>query len=129
MGFGEDVVRPPGGPLLQGQGGEELRVGENHRQRRFQLVGGVGEKLALLAPGPLHGGCRPPGQDGGNPQQQQKRRQGDDQIGPHHLPEHGPLHGHIHKGHPLIEPVVPPEIAEAVALNHALRELLAQAVL
>ena len=129
LGLGEDVVRPPGGPLLQGQGGEELRVGENHRQRCFQLVGGVGEELALLAPGPLHGLCRPPGQDDRHPQQQQKGRQGNAQIRAHHLPEHGPLHGHVHKGQPPVKAVVPPEIAEAVALDHALRGLLVQTVL
>ena len=92
-------------------------------------MGRVGEELALLAPGPLHRRGGPPGQNHRHPQQQQKRRQGNDQIGPHHLPEHGPLHGHIHKGQPLVQPVVPPEVAQAVVLDRALRRALVQAVL
>lgn len=127
-GLGADVVAPPGGPVGQVRRLEHLRVGEDHRQRRFQLMGGVGEELALLAPGPLHRPGGPAGQEDGHAQKQQQRRRADLKIGAHHLPQGGLLHGHVHKGQLLIQSVVLAEITQVVAVDGALRPVLGEAV-
>ena len=83
-------------------------------------MGGIGQKLVLLVPGPFHRTGGPVGQQNGHPQQQEKRRRGDEHIGPDHLPQHCPLHGHVHKRQFLIEAVVHPEKAEVILGDDAL---------
>ena len=56
-GFRADVVHITGSlPIPVGVLGKQLCRGEYHRQRCFQLVGGVGEEALLFPPDPLHGG-------------------------------------------------------------------------
>ena len=93
-------------------------------------MGGVGEELALLAPGLFHRAGGPPGEHHGDTQQQKQRRQGDLQIGVHHLLQGGLLHGHVHKGDVLVaeKAVVLAQVPQAVLPHHALRLVLGQAV-
>lgn len=51
-------------PLRRAAGGvlQQLRVGEDHLQRRFQFMRRVRRELPLLVPGPSHRSHRPPGQ-------------------------------------------------------------------
>ncbi|MPM69813.1 hypothetical protein SDC9_116761 [bioreactor metagenome] len=65
-----DVVRPTGGAGIERDGVHQLRIGENDRQRCFQLVGRVGQELVLLLPGALHRAGDPPGQKDRNAQKQ-----------------------------------------------------------
>ena len=90
---------------------------------------GVGEKLALLAPGLLHRPRGPPGEEDGNAQQQGQCACGDDQIAAHHLPQDGLFHGHVHKGQTGVKTPILPQIAQMIILNHAFVLRLVQTVL
>ncbi|CAN4006103.1 Stage 0 sporulation A-like protein, partial [Dysosmobacter welbionis] len=72
-GLGADVVRPPGRAVLQRRRLQQFRIGEDHGQRRLQLVRGVGKELPLLLPGLCHRAGGPPGQQDGDAQKQQQR--------------------------------------------------------
>ena len=123
-----DVVRPPGLLFLQRGGFHQLRVGQDDGQGRLQLVGGVGQKLPLLRPGPFHRAGHPPAQDHGHRQQQNKGCQGDLEIGAHHGLQGRLLHGDVHEGDLGEESVVPPKIPQMIAGDGALRRILAQAL-
>ena len=138
LGLGVDVVRPPGRAVVQRRCLQQLRVGEDDGQGRFQLMGGVRQELPLLPPRLCHRRRCPPGQQDGDPQQQHQRRRADLQIRAHALRQGGLLHGHVHKGDPLIQQILPlkrplcvkevvlPEISQAVFRKHALVLLLIQ---
>ena len=65
---------------------DHLRVGEDHRQRRLQLVGGVGHELGLLLPGPAHGPDDQSRQKPGEGQKHRQQSQPQQQAVPH-LPQ------------------------------------------
>ena len=90
-------------------------------------MGGVRQELALLFPGLFHRSGGPVGQQNGNAQQKDQRKECDPQVGSHHIAEDGGLHGHIHKGNSLIESVVLPGITQTIVPQLTLRLCAGQA--
>ena len=73
-------------------------IGQDHRKRRFQLMGGVGDELALLLPGLFH---RPEGQGGQKQTDEEKGGHGqqpDEQAGEEEGAQSAALPGQIGKG-------------------------------
>ena len=92
-------------------------------------MGGVGEELALLAPGLFHRGGGPAGEQNGHAQKQNQSRQHNEKIRAHQPVQHGSFHGHVHKGDVLVQAVVLAQIAQAVAFHNSLLLGLGKAVL
>ena len=109
--------------------GRQLRRGQDHRQGRFQLVGGVGDKLLLLLPGLLHRLHREARQPVAYPCQQQQRRQGYP-AHPQQQAAHGGLllgavgEGQAHRQCPGLA-----HIPQGVVLQNPLPALLLQSIL
>ena len=57
---------------------QQLRIGHDDGKGRLQLVGGVGDKLALLLPSPLHRFHCPGGQFDADPQKSKKAEHADE---------------------------------------------------
>ena len=126
--LGMDVAAPPGRLFRKTCPLQQLRVGEDHRQRRLQLVGGIRQKLPLLLPCLLHRPGDPAGCRCRNAQQHQHSSQCDQQVGTDQPPQHRLLHGHIHKGQFPVKAVVHGEVAEMVLVDRPLRRFLLQAL-
>ena len=82
---------------------QKLRVGQNHRQGRFQLVGSIRHELSLLVPRRLHRLHRPPCQQEGQPQEHGKAQHADEDTGIRQTAHGGKFAGHIHKDDGLAE--------------------------
>ena len=96
---------------------QKLRIGHDHRQGRFQLVGGRRHKLPLLLPGTVHRPYRPLGQQNADPQERQEAEPADQKAGSGEIVQGGDLAGDIRKHHAGPQRRVGPVIAQVIFLN------------
>ena len=76
---------------------QQLRVGDDHRQGRFQLMGGIRQKLLLLLPRRVHRADGPPGQKQAQPQKTGKAQKPHQNRVFQEIAQGGALTGQIHK--------------------------------
>ena len=114
------VLREPG-LVLRGviRRAKLLGVGQDHRKGRFQLVGGVGNELGLLLPGPFRGPGGPSGQQKAHQEKDGEAAQPDEHAVSFQGPEGAVFAGHVGKDDVFAPAVVYPVVPEAVVFQQA----------
>ena len=119
MGHGEDAAQALAlGLRLLGHL-HQLRVGEDHRQRGFQLVGGVADELPLLAPGLFRRPDHPPGQKLRNGQKGQQAYKADAGEGSGQGFQGGLLAAHVREDQGAGGVAPGQQVSEVVLRDHA----------
>ena len=124
-GLGADVVHIL--PLLRrGALLQQLCGGQDHRQGRFQLVAGVGQKLLLLRPCPVHRAGHGTTEHIAAGEQHRQRREADKKAAGQQTAEGGLLQRAVGKGDAGGQQPLLPQIAQVVRRQHALPALRRQ---